>query len=97
MSSINLIPNTPQIEFTENEIAEILKISEEYSNLYKETSILQEEIQVALNRVTELTAQMESVKQQEIDLVTEIASKHDLDPKTISNEAVNYLLNRKTI
>ena len=97
MSSINLLPHTPQIEFTENEISEILKISEDYSNLYKETSILQEEIQVALNRVTELTTQMESVKQQEIDLMTEIASKHDLDPKTVSNEAVNYLLNRKTI
>jgi hypothetical protein len=97
MSSINLLPHTPQIEFTETEISEILKISEDYSNLYKETSILQEEIQVALNRVTELTAQMESVKQQEIDLMTEIASKHDLDPKTVSNEAVNYLLNRKTI
>jgi len=97
MSSINLLPHTPQIEFTENEISEILKISEEYSNLYKETSILQDEIQLALNRVTELTSQMESVKQQEIDLMTEIASKHDLDPKTVSNEAVNYLLNRKTI
>lgn len=97
MSSINLLPHTPQIEFTEKEISEILEISQEYSNLYKETSILQEEIQVALNRVTELTAQMESVKQQEIDLMTEIASKHDLDPKTVSNEAVNYLLNRKTI
>ena len=97
MSSINLIPHTPQIEFTENEIKDILSITEEYSSLYKETAILQTEIQNAMDRITELTTQMETVKQKESELMIEIASKHDLDPKTVSNEAVNYLLNHKTI
>jgi hypothetical protein len=36
MSSINLIPQTPQIAFTESEIQNIIAITEEYSAIYRE-------------------------------------------------------------
>ena len=96
MSSINLIPNQPQIVFTDEEKNEILQISSEYSSLYKEIVRIQEEIQIASNKVLELTTQMTTTSERENELMLKIATKHDLDPKTVSNEAANLILNSKT-
>jgi hypothetical protein len=93
MSSINLIPHTPQIEFTESELTDIIAITEEYSSIYKEIVKAQEEIQLASDKVLRLTNLMEDMMKKENDLMTDIASVRDLDPKTVSNEAANIILN----
>jgi len=96
MSSINLIPNESQVSFTEDEKTAIIEISNEYSSLYKEIVRIQEEIQNASDRVLELTTQMTTTSKREEELMLKIAAKHDLDPKTVSNEAANLILNSKT-
>ena len=93
MSSINLIPHIPQIEFTESELTDIIAITEEYSSIYKEIVKAQEEIQLASDKVLRLTNLMEDMMKKENDLMTDIASVRDLDPKTVSNEAANIILN----
>ena len=93
MSSINLIPQTAQIEFTDSEITDIIAITEEYTAIYKEIVKAQEEIQLASDKVSYLTSQMEIMMKRENDLMTDIAVVRDLDPKTVSNEAANIILN----
>lgn len=100
MSSINLIPNSPQIEFTEDEKTSIISITEEYSAIYKDIIQAQEEIKLASDKVLSLTNQMEDMMKRENDLMIKIASSRDLDPKTVSTEAANLILihnNSKTI
>jgi hypothetical protein len=93
MSSINLIPQIPQIEFTESELTDIIAITEEYSSIYREIVKAQEEIQLASDKVLRLTNLMEDMMKKENDLMTDIASVRDLDPKTVSTEAANIILN----
>jgi len=93
MSSINLIPQTPQIEFSDSEITNIISITEEYTSLYKDIVKAQEEIQLASDKVLKLTNQMEDTMKRENDLMVEIAFTRDLDPKTVANEAANLILN----
>lgn len=93
MSSINLIPNNPQVEFTEDEKTSIISITEEYSAIYKDIVKAQEEIQLASDKVLKLTNQMEDTMKRENDLMVEIAFTRDLDPKTVANEAANLILN----
>lgn len=93
MSSINLIPQTPQIEFSDSEITNIISITEEYTSLYKDIVKAQEEIQLASDKVLKLTNQMEDTMKKENDLMVEIAFTRDLDPKTVANEAANLILN----
>jgi len=85
---------TTDISFTTEEKTIITEITHSYSELYKETIKLQDDINIATEKLNNMIQLMDRVKQSEIEFFTNLSDKYDLDPKTIANFAANYILSK---
>ena len=94
-NEIIIMENTQTINFTAEETDTIKNITNSYTSLYRQAKTIQEEIAKSENHLKDLIVEMDQLKESEFAFFQNLSSKYDLDPKTVANEAANYILHTK--
>ncbi len=81
------------IQFTDTEKEQIVRITEEYGSLMRNSIELQSIINDAEKQLITLAHRMDELKERESHFFFDLASKYDKEPKTVQIEAANYVMN----
>jgi hypothetical protein len=81
------------IHFTEAEKSSIMGITQNYSVMMKRSVELSKIIEDAEEALAQLANDMDQLKQNEHEFFHGLATKYDVELRTVENAAANYVIN----